>query len=140
MTMKSRVELARDTLSLWQKGSVYPLPGSDVVKLPFRFELPADLLPSCQYKTLHRLGLVAYSVEVVGDRPGFLQFKKRVMRPIPVLPPSVIGAQLRNSLRDGWGGDMRTWRAGKNIRKGIWGDFSSVAMLVSITILGDHRV
>ena len=131
VTVKSKVELIKDTTLLWQNGSLYPLPGEDVIKLPFSFYLPSELLPSCEYKTMHKYGVVAYSVEVVGDRPGILQFRKKIMRPLPILPHSSAGATLRNALRIGWTGEMRTWRVEKKIRKGIWGDFSSVVMLVS---------
>ena len=131
ITRRSRDELIRDNLSVWTKGSAYPAPNQDILRLPFSFALPPDLLPSCQYSAFRRYATVGYSVEVVGSRSG-LHFNKRIMRPIPLLPYDTKGAQLRDSLQMGWAGKFSTHPFNKSIRRGIWGDYSNVSMTVSV--------
>ena len=129
----SNVEILRETLSVWQKGSSYPDPGSDVARLPFRFVLPQEMLPSCEYTHKRRYsGIVAYSIEVVGIRPGVLQQRKRITQALRIIPHSALGAELRYTLRVGWTGETTSWRAQKNIRKGVWGGYANVDMLVRV--------
>ena len=132
-TRKSKVDLVQDSVTLWQKGGTYPPPGTDVLRLPFRFVLPSELPPSCEFKTLYKYGAVVYTVEVVADRPKLFP-KRRVVRAIPVLPHNAAGAKVRNKLRSGWKGKARTWHIEKNIRKGIWGEFSRAEMTVSASL------
>ena len=116
---------------MWTKGAAYPAPQEHVLKLPFRFVLPRDLPPSCEYRTVVKSGVVAYSVEVVGVRAGLLHFNKRLTQSLPLLPHNAPGAELRDVLRLGWGGKMRSVQFPKKIRKGIWGDYSDVLATVS---------
>lgn len=115
---------------LWQKGGAYPLPQEHVLRLPFRFVLPARLQPSCKYDGGNQSAVVAYSVEVVGTRPG-LHFNKRIAIPIPVLPFSLVGAKLRDILRAGRTIATKDTKFTKKIRRGVWGDFSDVIVTVS---------
>jgi hypothetical protein len=131
-TRNQRVYLVRDNVSLWQQGNgVYPDPGSDILKLPFTFELPPYLLPSCEYRKYPDRGNIQYFIQVVGQRPGLFQFNRRLLTPFPLLPPLSSGARIRAALRQGWQGPWQTLTAEKDIRRGIWGDHSHVKMAVS---------
>ena len=134
-----RVELVRETVSLWQKGagSAYPPPDTDTLALPFRFQLPMDLQPSCSFGGLGVgwQGAVRYALEVVGARPR-LHLNRRVPSAFPVLPPDTQGADLRSRiLADGWQGGWRTTEKDMEIRKGIWGDRSQVKATVCTLLI-----
>lgn len=128
-----RIHLIKEGLSLWNAGT-YPPAGSDTLEIPFAFRLPSTLPPSFEYgdirKSLERVRL-RYAVEVVGKRHGLLRSNRRIIKPFPVLPPHKSGAELREVLKRGWEGPWRSYSDNKSIRKGIWGDYSDVAMTVS---------
>ncbi len=121
-----RVELFCDTTTLWRCTTIAHLPlQTHILVLPFQFTLPSNLLPSCHGGG----GTVGYSIEVVGVRPGF-RLNERIRCSIPVLPPNLQGAKLSRELKAGWAGDWRIIECSKNIRRGIWGDYSHVGMMV----------
>ena len=125
-------------MSIWRKGAAYPAPGDNVLKLPFSFELPPRLPPSSHYQTANEFATVAYSLKIVGVRPG-LHFNKRIVRPIPVLPWNVGGAELSQQLRMGWLGEWRYTQFVKSVRKGLWGDYSRVTAMVSFFVPRSRR-
>jgi hypothetical protein len=132
ITLEQRVHLVRENVSIWHQGSgVYPDPGTDFLRLPFTFDLPLNLLPSCKFGSWPDKGVVQYSIQVVGQRPGIFRLNERVPAPFPLLPSLSTGAQLRAALQQGWQGPWQTLAAEKEIRRGIWGDRSHVAMAVS---------
>ena len=118
---------------MWTKGTTYPAAQENVLKLPFSLVLPDDLPPSYDYrkKSKAESGVVAYSVEVVGVRAGRLRFNKRIAQSFPLLPSSVPGAQLRDTLRLGWAGKMDSAIFSKKVRKGMWGDYANINVTVS---------
>ncbi|KAJ3558003.1 hypothetical protein NM688_g1164 [Phlebia brevispora] len=132
VTKRRRVELVRDTISLWCRGSGYPPAGSDILKLPFRFTLsPTEALPSCHYTGFHKSGRVMYNVEVVGVRSGW-RLNKRLSNALAVLPPDKAGAELSRNMRLGEIPPWRSIKFQKSIRRGIWGEFSNVEATLSI--------
>ena len=134
-TRRQVVELVRQNASLWTRGSAYPPAGTDILRLPFRFTLNASQeLPSCYYEARRRRGCVGYSIEAVGVRTG-LHFNKRVYLPMSVLPSNLKGASMSQELRAGLITAWRNVEFKKAIRRGIWGDFSNVQVIVSFTTL-----
>lgn len=125
------IEVARETVPLWTKGSAYPPTGSQVLRIPFVLQLPLNVQPSCQYSGAYKKGNVGYFVEVVGVRPGFLSLNRRAMRPFAVVPNDPAGLALRNSLQAGWTGARNTIRRTDSIRRGIWGGYADVKLEVS---------
>lgn len=131
VTSRQRVDLIRQNVSLWARGSAYPPAGTDVLRLPFRFTLnPSQQLPSAHYAGSWKRGGVGYSVEVVGVRTG-LHFDKRLSLPLSVLPPDTKGASLSQELRSGLVSAWQSIEFKKDIRKGIWGEYSKVHATVS---------
>lgn len=127
---RSRDEIIRETVSVWKAGGAYPTPDTHVLKLPFSFTLPEKLLPSCQFgKGSYRSGTIMYSVEVVGTRSG-LHFNKRIQRPIPVIPYDLAGAGLHDELRSGWTGATNCYKSARDIRRGLWGEYSNANISV----------
>jgi hypothetical protein len=126
-TYRDKITLLRYDQTLWTPGSVYPAPGSHNLQIPFRFLLPSNLPPSFYYSGLNRLAQISYSVEVVGHRPGFFQRRKRVGTLFPVVPAATMQQiQWRSLLLSGWAGNWRTAHINKDIRQGIWGQYSHV--------------
>ena len=125
-----RIEVARENVSIWTKGTAYPPNGSEVLRIPFTLQLPLDVQPSCQYSGVYKKANVAYFIEVVGVRPGFLTSNRRVMRPFAVVPNDPTGLSLRETLQAGWTGKRDTTRRTGSIRRGIWGGYADVKMEV----------
>lgn len=123
------ISLIRDNQSLWTKGVGYLPAGTQTLRIPFRFELPRNVLPSCQYTSTSDVhASVGYFIELVGKRPGILMLNKRIVKPFPVVAPDSVGARIRNALnlkRD-WSGEWETISKEAHIRRGLWGEFSNV--------------
>ncbi|KAI0783740.1 hypothetical protein C8Q75DRAFT_725345 [Abortiporus biennis] len=122
-------ELVRQNVSIWSRGQVYPPSGSHTLIIPFEFQLPSYLPPSCHFENNKHCGMVGYVVEVVGVRSGMFKLNRRLTRPISLVPPDPIGAQIRHVLQMGdWGGSWTTVKKQDNIRRGLWGPLSHVMM------------
>lgn len=129
-----RVQLIHDTQSLWHQGSdLYPPPSSHILRLPFKFTLPSHLPPSCDFTGYQKSGTIGYFVEVVGKR-DLLHMDKRVLIAFPVIQQDSEGAQLRALFMgaSGWQGAWRTIGGQRDIRRGIWGDYSNVKVTVCV--------
>ena len=130
MTLEEKVTLAHDTISLWSRGGAYPNPGTDVLRLPFSFTLPAEQLPpSFKFQSSWQWAHVKYSVTAVGARKGRLTPNRRHRVPFAVLPRDEAGTALR------LGDATHAWRRfdkEDSIRKGLWGDYSKVHVEVRL--------
>ncbi|KAL1944374.1 hypothetical protein VTO73DRAFT_3559 [Trametes versicolor] len=129
-TQIETLHIVRDDASLWCRGGAYPPPGSDVLRIPFRLQLPPYIPPSFQHSERAREGSVRYSVTAVGVRPGIFQFNRRICVPMAVVPFDAAGVAVRESLTatvaSGAEVDWKmAWREVK-IRRGLWGDKSTV--------------
>ncbi|KAJ3557999.1 hypothetical protein NM688_g1171 [Phlebia brevispora] len=127
------VTLVRDSTTLWRHGEAYPPPGTDILKLPFRFTLPSrGIYPSCSFDNKYDLcGKVIYWVEVNARRTG-LHLNKCIPRIFPVLPLDTPGAQLSRALRSGWEGPWRQYQEVRAIRKGMWGEYSNAKWMLKL--------
>ena len=119
----------RKTTSLWKKGEAYPPPDQHVLKIPFTVTLPADLPPSYKHSQAPGVGIVEYVIQVTGSRRD--KVVKTIRLPIPVMPVFPDGVKLREQLRLGWMGEWKDYAFSERIRKGIWGDYSTVSATVS---------
>nr|VWO99828.1 Structural maintenance of chromosomes protein [Ganoderma boninense] len=131
VTLEERVELAHDQISLWTRGGAYPNPGTDVLRLPFRFVLPADALPpSFKFQSSWQWAHVKYSVCAVGARKGRLTPNRRHRVPFPVLPIDEAGTSVRQAAAtDGW---QRLEKEESIRRRGLWGDYSKVKVELAL--------
>ncbi|RDX47805.1 hypothetical protein OH76DRAFT_1484486 [Lentinus brumalis] len=121
-TLRETIPLVYVSLDLWTQGSAYPLPGTDTIRLPFRFRLPDNLPPSFHYSGWQKSAYVLYELTIVGVRPGTFQFNKKLRMPLAVVPKDTIGKNLRNGIASlGWRKGERT----EKIRRGLWGDYST---------------
>ncbi|KIP10197.1 hypothetical protein PHLGIDRAFT_22411 [Phlebiopsis gigantea 11061_1 CR5-6] len=135
VTRRQREDLARETVSLWQKGGAYPPPDSHTLVLPFRFQLPSNLPPSCSFGGYHWSATIGYALEAVGERSG-LHFNRREFASFPVLPANPEGAGLRSFMTmEGWHGGWTTLERRAEIRRGIWGDYSEVKAILVLPAL-----
>ncbi|KAI0087779.1 hypothetical protein BDY19DRAFT_223404 [Irpex rosettiformis] len=135
MVFTQRIHLAKENISLWSSSnSDYRPPGSDILKIPFTFTLPSTLLPSFDFGGISagERVRIRYAIEVVGRRPGRLRRNLRIIMPFPVLPPLSLGAELREAFQSGWNGPWRSTVEKKSIRKGLWGEYSDVAMTFTL--------
>ncbi|KZT07060.1 uncharacterized protein LAESUDRAFT_652064 [Laetiporus sulphureus 93-53] len=124
------VELVRLDQSLWTRGTLYPPPGSDVLSIPFRFLLPAELPPSFIFRHPVADAYIRYHVEAVGVRPGLLKMNKRCLRPFIVFTPDEAGSLVKPELQIGqlWTGAWLTATEHKRIRRAFWGDYGDVQL------------
>lgn len=119
-----RIETARENVSVWTKGSAWPLTDEGILRIPFQFLLPLDVQPSCKYGGISKDGDVSYLIEAVGVRNGLLSLNRRVSKPFAVVPPDPVGLELRKSLLSGWTGPLRTISKSENMRRGVWGSYA----------------
>lgn len=122
------VPLVRENISVWQRGSAYPAPGSHDLRIPFQFTLPRSLPPSFEFTCVQGRGNVRYYVEAVGVRTGAFRMNKRTIRPLAVVPHDSGGAQTRDAMKFGWCGRWSSVVTSNRIRKGLWGDHSDVCI------------
>ena len=120
--------------SLWTRGSAYPPPDSHVLRLPFRFHLPADpkILPSVFWDYV----VITYYVEAIALRPRtFFAIDKRIRERLAVVSRGdpTLCASIR-SLGEMQGGP--TWKRvhkEKQVRRGMWGEYSTARVEVSLS-------
>ena len=125
-----QIELARENVSVWTKGSAYPPSGSEILRIPFQLQLPLDVQPSFHMSGFYKKGVVGYFVEAVGVRKGILVNNRRIVKPLAVVPNDPSGAVLRESLQVGWTGVFDTVERFEKIRKGLWGGYADVKIEV----------
>ena len=135
MTEHERRELVRQDISLWQKGSIYPPPGSHVLRFPFHFVLPSNLPPSCHHESARGSGLISYMIEAVGVRQGTFTRNRRIAQSISIIPPDPTGAQFRQLLQSTWQGPWQSIQEQDQIRRGLWGAYAKVSLHLSFPAL-----
>ncbi|KAI0641603.1 hypothetical protein C8Q79DRAFT_919106 [Trametes meyenii] len=136
-TLRDNIDLVRDDVVLWSQGSYYPAPGEHILRVPFRLQLPPDVPPSFQYGGFMKAGRasVRYSVTAVGVRPGALQFNRRVRVPLALVQKDEDAHQARAKFTALAAGDEGRWRTDfkeEKIRRGLWGDYATVQVQLSI--------
>ncbi|KAI0087763.1 hypothetical protein BDY19DRAFT_222077 [Irpex rosettiformis] len=130
-----RMELVNQSVCVWKQDErVYPPTGSETLKRQFTFKLPDNLLPSFECgKRGNQGGRVRYFVQAFGKRPAASwRADPSVVMPFPVFPSLSSGAELRETLRQGWRGSWRSFSQEKDIRRGIWGEHSHVKATLTI--------
>ncbi|KAL1944373.1 hypothetical protein VTO73DRAFT_3558 [Trametes versicolor] len=131
------VPLVRDDASVWSQGGAYPPPGSNTIRIPFRFLLPPDLPPSFHYSRYGRKGAVRYAVTAVGTRPSTFSLNRRVHAPLAIIPKdSPQGVALREKLAlmaaTGAECEWRKERKEEKMRRGLWGDYATAQVELQI--------
>ncbi|OBZ65614.1 hypothetical protein A0H81_14404 [Grifola frondosa] len=118
-------KVVHENKSLWSRGHVYPPPDTHVLRLPFKFELPARGPSSFDFTGFGKSASVRYMIQVIGVR-GIFHLDRIIKRPLAVVQPDPRGAELRLELHAGWRGEWGRRNQEEKIRKGIWGDYSTV--------------
>ncbi|KAK7057663.1 arrestin-N domain-containing protein [Favolaschia claudopus] len=133
--------LFNEKLTLWERGTTFPPPGSHILPCSFQFTLPDTAPPSFHCEAYHRKATISYALEVVGRRPGLFRFNRNIRRPISVIP-AASQAQLlvTESLRQGWSGRYRNWTNEEKLRQGIWGDYSHARVELKIPDLASYPI
>ena len=70
-----------------------------------------------------------YALETTGVREGVFKVNRRIWTPIVVTPRDEVGAAVRAGMSAGW---KNTW-AEEKMRKGIWGDYATARVVVSLS-------
>ena len=127
--------------SLWTRGSAYPPPDSHVLRLPFRFHLPADpkILPSVFWDYV----VITYHVEAVALRPQtFFANDKRIRKRLAVVSRGdpALCASIRSLGEVQGGPTWKTVHKEKQVRRGIWGEHSTARVEVRLILRLDGSV
>ena len=121
---------------VWTRGSAYPPPGTDILRLPFRFPLPDGLPPSFHFHTWEINSSVLYAIDTTGVRRGKFKVNKKIHTPIMALPKDDVGVGVRMGLGEGVGpGSYTRWKnvwAEEKIRKGLWGEHATARVMVRL--------
>ncbi|KAJ6588694.1 hypothetical protein B0H19DRAFT_1248312 [Mycena capillaripes] len=142
VTHRETVPLLHSNQVLWTRGSAFPEAGSHVISCPFQFQLPENLPPSFYCDAYSSGGAISYSLEVVGDRPGIFRLNRRIRRVFSVVT-AASQAQLitKESLRQDWiGGLWRYFKQEKQLRQGVWGEYSRAYATVCYLIAAENRI
>jgi len=131
-TVRENIDLVRFKVSIWTRGSAYPLPGSHALVIPFDIPIRPGIPPSFVHIRVEERVVIHYYIGVVGVRPGALRSNRRLNLPIIVVPPDPSGARVRLSLESGWTGPWATETGRKRLRKGIWGAKAKVECEVGL--------
>lgn len=127
---QERQKILNEFLTVWTKGTLYPTPGSDTLRLPFQFQLPVDIPPSFQFNANYKHGIVGYYIDVVGVRKGAFSSNRRIYKPFAVVRHDPASASIRAALQNGWTGDWDVTERVAKIRRGLWGEHADVRMEV----------
>jgi hypothetical protein len=103
--------------------------------------LPPNLPPSFHYAHHQRTVVISYSIEVVGSRHGLFHANRRVRKIFSVVPaadPYELNANA--ALRQGWNGQWRPTVNSRELREGIFGDYSEAKVEASIMVTLAARV
>ncbi|KAH9932868.1 uncharacterized protein B0H18DRAFT_984356 [Fomitopsis serialis] len=122
------IDIVRDQVSVWSRGSAYPPPDSHNLSIPFVFNVSSNIPPSYESTALECRAVVRYGVEAVGVRPGALRLNRRVFIPVIGLPADAPGAPLRAILQSGWTGAWNAEIKHKQVRPGFWGEHADVSV------------
>lgn len=132
ISVQETIDLAHDDVTVWTRSGPYPPPGSDTIRVPFRFVIPGRIPPSFSYWKFFEGAHVRYSVAAVGMRKGALTIDRRHLIPLPILPRDEAGAAVKDAYSShGW----KTFTAEDKIRRGLWGDYSKV----HVEVRSHHR-
>jgi hypothetical protein len=134
-TYRSFSPIVREDLLLWRAGSPDSYPAADThhLELPFSFRIPENAPGSFHAGGRRASATVSYALEVVADRPGIFQFKRRVGSVFPVLPvASTTQAQDSARLIAGWDLELSVQERTRLIRQRIWGDYAKVDVQVGV--------
>lgn len=83
-----------------------PSSSSDILNIPFKFRLPADLPPSFDFNDTGDSARITYTIEAVPDHSGIRT--SRVEVPLTVVPDDPEGGRVRPALDAGWDGSWTT--------------------------------
>ncbi|KAH9884969.1 hypothetical protein C8Q73DRAFT_718671 [Cubamyces lactineus] len=123
------IQLANSTVTVWTRGTAYPPPGEDTLRVPFQMRLPNNTPPPFEYNGWAKNGAIRYTLIAVCVRPGALQRHHRVYVPLAVAGRDSMGIAAREKLAAIAAGAQDLWRvyhAEEKIRKGLWGDYATV--------------
>ncbi|KAH8082834.1 hypothetical protein BXZ70DRAFT_588429 [Cristinia sonorae] len=117
--------LVEQEITLWNRSNGTP---NTKIAYPFSFRLPDEVLPSSFCGWGSNRGHVTYFIKIVGVRDGMLHRNRREYVPLQVLAPDFQGAMVAKGLRQRIPYPTRTYDTHKEIRKGIFGDYSNVTL------------
>ncbi|KAI0328198.1 hypothetical protein GY45DRAFT_1326611 [Cubamyces sp. BRFM 1775] len=138
------VDLVQDSVTPWVNGTMYPPPGQDILRIPFRMSLPPKLPPNFEYHALGKEAYVRYALVAVCERSssaGVLQRDRNIYIPLAVAQRDKLGTATKEKLEaisagriDAW----RTHRVEEKIRKGLWGDYATVRVNLTLPDLSEY--
>ncbi|KAI0328201.1 hypothetical protein GY45DRAFT_1018698 [Cubamyces sp. BRFM 1775] len=123
------IQLAKGNVTLWTRGTAYPPPGQDTLRVPFQLRLPPNAPPPFEYNGWAKKGSIRYTLIAICVRPGAVQRHHRVYVPLAVAGRDTTGIAAREKLAAIAAGAEGLWRvhhAEEKIRKGLWGDYATV--------------
>ncbi|KAI0725864.1 hypothetical protein C8Q72DRAFT_567853 [Fomitopsis betulina] len=103
-SLTDTVHLVQQSISVWRRGM--PSSSSDILNIPFKFRLPADLPPSFDFNDTGDSARITYTIEAVPDHSGIRT--SRVEVPLTVVPDDPEGGRVRPALDAGWDGSWTT--------------------------------
>ncbi|KAJ6521326.1 hypothetical protein B0H19DRAFT_1353128 [Mycena capillaripes] len=123
----SKYEVLRIDQQIWDNFNTQT--GVQILVCPFQIQLPPNLPPSFYYSHHARTVAISYSIEVVGARHGMFHANRRVRKIFSVVPAATAWElNASATLRQGWNGPWKPIANNRQLRKGIFGDYSEAKM------------
>ncbi|KAF7362367.1 Arrestin-N domain-containing protein [Mycena venus] len=107
--------------------------GAQLITCPFSIQLPPDLAPTFYYSHHTRTVAISYSIEVVGSRHGLFHANRKIRKIFSVVPaasPYELNAVA--ALRQGWNGPWKPIVNNRQLRHGIFGDYSEAKIELTV--------
>jgi hypothetical protein len=139
---RGRNAFLKEDQTLWQ-GATHSISsqGTATSSHPFHFVLPEDLPSSFHDRTSECVATISYAIEVVAERPGLFSSDWNIGQVFPVIAPATkVQLEEAEKLAAKWDGEMTTSSASAQVRRMIWGEYSSVEAQVGVHIFGPRTL
>jgi hypothetical protein len=125
---RGRYAFLKQGQTLWQ-AATHPISSQQAAtsSYPFHFTLPEGIPSSFHAHTAECTATISYAIEVVAERSGLFTSARKVGQVFSVIATAT-EVQLEEAQRVaiGWDGKRTTSSASKQVRRLIWGEYSTV--------------
>jgi hypothetical protein len=125
---RGRHPFLKEDRNIWQAAS-HPIlsQGSATSSYLFQFTLPEGIPSSFHAHTAECTATISYAIELVAERSGLFSSERKVGQVFSVIATATeVQLEEAQMVATGWDGKLTTSSASKQVRRLIWGEYSTV--------------